>query len=303
MGELDDKIVQAQEAELRAFADKRASRFIAYIEQARKDILAEIQDLADTTTGDQPVSRTRLVRLLGRLDEIKKEASQNILSVGPSDEYIAKLTKAHMEANLLEVAGKAITLTLDDINPRLLSLFAQNELEKVASMTEQQISVIKSALIRDVGAKGLNPRAIAKNLAGNESGLFTGMYGRLQTIVRTESATVYNEQIVESIKVSISQGAELRMKISEHPDDSRNHPISQVINNQVREVGEPFRAKVSDVKRAATRLAAASKRKPSKSLGRSIFWPEINGYYVGRNLPAHYNERGRIVPTQNEVTP
>lgn len=304
MGEVNDDIIQAQEAELRGYADRRASRFIAYLEQARKDIVAEINALADGVGPDTPTStRTRLVKILKRLDEIKKEAQDNILSVGSSDEYIAKLTKKHMEANLLEVVGTAIALPLDEINPRLLSLFAQNELEKVSSMAANQISVIKSALIRDVGAKGLNPRTIAKDLAGHDSGLFTGMYGRLQTIVRTESATVYNEQIMESIKYSVKQGAELRMKISEHPDDSRNHPISQVINNQVREVGETFRAKVSEVKATAARLASSSGRKVSKSLGRSVFWPVVGDYYVGRNLPAHYNERGRLVPTQKEVTP
>lgn len=303
MGELSDDIIGRQELEVRAYADKRAARFIKYLEEARKDILLEVQELA-ASVGEEQASRSRLVKVLAQLDDIKLEAQKNILSVGPSDEYIAKLTQSHMESNLLEVVGVKIALPLDSINPRLISLFAQNELEKVGKdMVSQQINIIKSALIRDVGAKGLNPRTIAKDLVGHDSGLFKGMYARLQTIVRTESATIYNEQILESIKVAKATGAELRMKISEHMDDSRNHPISQVINNQVREVGDPFRAKVADVKAAAKRIAAGAGRKPSRSLGKSIFWPEVDGYYVGRNLPAHYNERGRLVPTQKEVTP
>lgn len=70
--------------------------------------------------------------------------------------------------------------------------------------------------------------------------------------------------------------------------DTRNHPISRVIDRQVRPVGEPFRASVADVDAMASAMG-----RPRTG---SIYWPQVGSEYVGRSLPAHPYERGRIVP-------
>lgn len=302
MPELPEKRVAAQEAELRAYADERARKIIDRIDQARKEILAEILELAGLD--DTEAQRRRLGLVLGQMDDIQKNMVADIRLVGSSDDYIAQLTQRHVEEAVRVVGQVPFAISLEQINPRAISLFAQNELTKVTNLATNQLDVIRGALIRDIGAKGLNPRTVAYNLAKSDSGLFKGMYGRLQTIIRTESATVYNAQTMEGLHYAVKErNIPLRVKISEHKDDKRNHPISQVIDRQVREVGESFQAKIADVQRVANSLAAAQGgRKRSKNVT-GVFWPKVGEYYVGGNLPAHYNERGRIVATQLPVTP
>lgn len=302
MPEMPEERIAEQEAELRAFADLRAKRIIDRIDQARRDILAEILDLS--AQPDSEAQRRRLNSVLQQMDAIQKNMVDDIRLVGSSDQYIGKLVEAHVSEAVSFVASVPMSVGFDTINTRAISLFAQNELEKVTRLAENQLDVIRGALVRDVGAKGLNPRTVAYNLAKSDSGLFAGMYARLQTIIRTESATVYNAQTMEGLRYAVKErNIPLRVKISEHKDDARNHPISQVIDRQVQEVGDSFRAKVSAVEAVAKRLAAHSGKKKRKATTAGIFWPRVGEYYVGGNLPAHYNERGRIVPTQLPVTP
>jgi hypothetical protein len=70
-------------------------------------------------------------------------------------------------------------------------------------------------------------------------------------------------------------------------DLKRNHPISRVLDGQTIPVQASFRAPVAQVEAWAARL-----RKPSGG----IFWREVGGAYVGPTLPAHFGERGVVVP-------
>jgi hypothetical protein len=70
-------------------------------------------------------------------------------------------------------------------------------------------------------------------------------------------------------------------------DLRRNHPISRVLDGQTIPVQASFRAPVAQVEAWAARL-----RKPSGG----IFWPVVKGDYVGLTLPAHFGERGVVVP-------
>lgn len=70
-------------------------------------------------------------------------------------------------------------------------------------------------------------------------------------------------------------------------DLRRNHPISRVLDGMTIPVQALFHAPASEVERWAARL-----RKPMGG----IFWRQVGGDYVGPTLPAHYGERGVVVP-------
>lgn len=70
-------------------------------------------------------------------------------------------------------------------------------------------------------------------------------------------------------------------------DLRRNHPISRVLDGMTIPVQASFRAPVAQVEAWAARL-----KKPSGG----IFWREVGGAYVGSTLPAHFGERGVVVP-------
>lgn len=86
--------------------------------------------------------------------------------------------------------------------------------------------------------------------------------------------------------VVLSRGTLLKRDV-EVFDLRRNHPISRVLDGQTIPVQASFRAPVSEVERWTARL--------KKSSG-GIFWREVGGAYVGPTLPAHFGERGVVVP-------
>lgn len=69
--------------------------------------------------------------------------------------------------------------------------------------------------------------------------------------------------------------------------DKHNHPISRVLDGQAQPIGAPFRAPVEDV--------FIQSRLLRKGVG-GIVWTRLGGAFIGESLPAHYADRGRIVP-------
>lgn len=273
-----------QEAELNRFAWRRLNSILKPIEVARKAMYNAI-------SGTEWQSR-RYRRLASQLDEIAKSLRADLKAVGPSAEPLAKIVARHQTdaiSRLINMPG--LSIEFDRINPDTLAQFSLNELEKVTSLKSvQDIQTVRAALFEKMGVQGLNPRTVARELVGPSGGLYRRNYGLIETIVRTEASTVYNEQSINAVKaVNEDTGAELKKQIIETVDRERNHPISQVLNGQIREVNEPFTAPVAEVQRVASRL--------KKGTG-GIFWSVKDGNYTGMRLPAHYRERGIVVAAE-----
>ena len=284
--EPSDDFFHQQELQLGYFTDVRTKRFLDLLNDARQSLFDEISAAENFTNA-------RLQTLLGQIDDIIAQVKSDILSVGPSSQDLAKMSKAHLEASTIQISGLSITIPFDRLNTDTLRLFSQNELIHVTGLVESEKQAIKSILFSKVGVKGESPSSVARQIAGKQ-GRFAGKFGHIETILRTETATIYNAQSLEGIAhANETHGLTLKKRIVETIDAKRNHPISQVLNNQVREPGQKFKAKVSEVEKIA--------RKLGKSRG-GIFWPIVDGYYTGERLPAHYRDRGITVPTMREVT-
>lgn len=277
-----DELWRDQERQYIRWVDAETTAFLNMLDQARADLESALSDL----TGFQSA---RVMAILPQIDAIQRDALRKIDRFGPADKRSAELVLAQQTAAYAEM-GVQVYVALDRINPMILRNFARLSLDKVKGITADSINTVRSVLFTKVGVIGENPRKVAKYLAGRE-GLFTNNYRRLENIVRTESAHVYNGQKLESIKDAVAQGVALNKRIIETVDYKRNHPISLVLSDKVQEADQPFRVLVSDVEAAATRIG----KSPS-----GVFWQRQGAYYVGSNLPAHYMDRGVLVPTQRE---
>jgi hypothetical protein len=283
-----DRILKAQELELEKLAAKRAFAFLRKIDDARKELyrLIASQENLDTS---------RLSSLLQQVDAIRNQLVQQLRREPPSWQEIGNLAVEHSTTNIVAITqNPTIAFSLNTITPNTLRAFSEIQLKNVTSIvSEQALSSVKSALFQRVGVQGVNPQKVAKELVGKE-GLLTKKYAQIENVIRTEANTVYNTQTLESILFSnATYGTELNKKIYETLDAKRNHPISQLLNGLVQEPDRPFRVPVASVDAKAAAL---------KKSGKGVFWPVVQGFYVGQSLPAHYRERGKLTPSTDEIS-
>lgn len=280
-----DELHLRQEKELKKLADQRVKQLLGQIESARKDLQNLISDVDSFTS-------QRVIFLNSQLDDIALRLRRELRSRGENSTQIAELVKAHAEQTISIITAKDIIIPLAEINPDILKRLSMAQLDRVSGMTALEIEKIKSVLFTKVGVLGQNPVKVARELVGKDSS-FTGKYIQVENIIRTETNHIYNAQSAESIKVVNERySLNLNERIVEVVEPQRNHPISLVLNGQIKKPGQKFRAKVSEVQAVANRI--------NKGRVGGIFWPIKNGYYEGDNLPAHYFERGVVVATEKE---
>lgn len=97
-------------------------------------------------------------------------------------------------------------------------------------------------------------------------------------------AAAYSGAALDAISANDDPARPLFKRIAE-VDDIHNHPISRVLDGQVRRADEPFEASAAAV--------AVEARVLRRSVG-GIFWPLDGDTYKGHRLPAHRHERGII---------
>ena len=139
-------------------------------------------------------------------------------------------------------------------------------------------------------AKGSTWTEMAKAVSGSSSSM-AGLRGRGLLITRMEMVRAHNDAtldgILEANEVLDEDGDDPILKRVDAYMDARNHPISRALDGLTFPADQPFRVAVSEVKRHAAAL--------KKGMG-GIVWAREGGDFVGANVPAHYNDRDRIVP-------
>lgn len=138
---------------------------------------------------------------------------------------------------------------------------------------------------------GESPRELAEAIAGAAPDTpIAQAKQRAELITRMELNRAYNDAHRQSIEEHAAAdprpGDPMLKRIDEH-FDNRNHPFSRAAHHVTAPPSEPFRVPVADVQAAA---AVMGKRVSG------IVWERQGADYVGMNLPAHFNDRGRIVP-------
>lgn len=280
-----DELFRAQEADLDRYATARELQLVRMLERARKEMQAEISDIDSFTA-------RRVSALTKQIDDIVADLKKDVLSIGESASDLAEMTQVHLQTSLTAITGLEISVGLDVLNVDILRRFSENNLIHVTTLIQAEKETVKSVLFSKVGVLGQNPRKVAKELMGADS-RFANRYGVLENIFRTESSTIYNAQSLTGIQSANQEhGLSLNKRIVETIDNKRNHPISQLLNNKVQAADKPFRIKIADVQRRGKIL--------KRSAG-GVLWPKEGAYYVGQKLPAHYRERGVVVPTEREI--
>jgi hypothetical protein len=274
-----------QERDLQRFSNARAAQVLRYLEIARREISGIIAD-------EDSFTAQRIASLSAQIDQAIAQLQRDVVSIGPSTTDLAKMSQRHLEQTIRIIAGMDVSISMGVLNLQTMTEFSMNELAHCTTLIEAEKQVIKSVLFTKVGVLGENPRKVAKQLTGPDS-QFAKRYNNIENILRTETSHVYNGQSLKGLQyANETYGLELNKKIVETIDFTRNNPISLVLNGQVQAPDKKFKASVSLVKSKASML--------KKSAG-GIFWPIENGFYTGQRLPAHYRERGIVVPTDEPV--
>lgn len=110
---------------------------------------------------------------------------------------------------------------------------------------------------------------------------------RAKLVARMETNVAYNAVASEFVAEA---GDGWTRRIVEYVD-SRNHPFSRASDGVTAPPGRLFKVPVSDVAAAASAMGKSTS---------GILWRIAGDNYVGQNLPAHFGERGRVVPWQEE---
>jgi hypothetical protein len=280
---MSDDIFRRQEAELFELGGQRVKKFIRLLEEARIQLKNELNDINSLTP-------SRFETLSSQLDQIEADLLRNFNRVGLADGPLSELVKKHLSESLPLIDVKA-SISFDRVDSRILADIADSFLGNIKNVTADQVEIIRKNLFASIGVKGEGVRDVAKRLA-SPGGEFAGQYWRVENIVRTETSTIYNARHLQGIReASERAGVVINKKIVETIDDSRNHPISQILNGMIKPPEEPFRVPVAAVAKVAKRL--------KRSAG-GVLWPVADGHYVGQNLPAHYRERGVVTPTRDK---
>ena len=288
MGTNPEDLYRRFEKELAKYEDRRVRQVLSMLETARTDLFDAIAESTE-------FNRKRLTNLVLQIDLISSRLQRELSSVAPASDELAPTVAAQQERAIKAITGLDVRISIGVLNDDVIRRFSLDVLGQVRSITAQsELNAIKAALFSKIGVQGLNPVKVARELAGRE-GMFTGRYALVETILRTETSTVYNEQGLRSIlHANETYKLGLHKKIVETIDNKRNHPISQVLNGQVQYADQVFKASVSKVEAVASKLGRGRK-------GAGIFWSKVGEFYVGDRPPAHYRERGTVVASKDPV--
>lgn len=141
---------------------------------------------------------------------------------------------------------------------------------------------IQADLQRFAGAT-MDRQRLARLLAGGGLSRLRRMVHRVRLMSRMTAIQAYNDAVLAAAE-SV-QGARIVKRIDEILD-ARNHPFSRAADGITAPLGRPFRVPVARVRAEAVALRRGAG---------GVLWRRDRGAFVGQSLPAHFNDRGRIV--------
>lgn len=265
------KIATRQTKTIPARVERVVVRADRLFERARLQLF---EDLVNVTADDVPGRLRGYHRAIRRWGNSLKAAMKAQLARSESDMH--GLATRHF-AELFEGFTRATS--------RLASLRA---LRQFAAAVDKLAAEMAIRLTRLLPAKvQQSPLRTARELAGSGRRSIVNTYRhRVRLTARMEALRAYNEaQLAIAQAFPVPRGKRLRKRIVEI-FDPRNHPFSRAANGTVAAIDKPFRVPVASVQRMAAAM--------SKSAG-GVFWNVKGGDYVGMSLPAHYNDRARVV--------
>lgn len=273
-----DRLLQRQARELDRLQNAEIRSVLRAFDDARRSLLEQLQGLG--TTPDTPTALRLRFTLLqveqGRADLQRRlgevlGGAEGRLQV-KSTRHLLSLVRAH-DADLGQL-GEGIELGIVRRLGALRGLaLHQHAIERYGA---DVVAHIQRELAAGV-VQGLTERQLAHRIAGASGSVMAGLRPRAQLIARMETSRAYNDAHLEAAAVLEDTDPDPSDPVLKRIDeffDHRNHPFSRHAHGTTAKLNEPFRV---------TSPAQAG-----------MVWAREGGAYVGVNLPAHFNDRGRI---------
>lgn len=279
MGRLQD-LLDKQGERLDRLTGGRVRATLSALDDGRRALLELLQ---------MPVTSARAAMLRLLLARAELGVSQMRQRVEPIMDESDRLVTEAARVDLIDIIRAAdpragVPVSITDRLDRGLLLHRYS----LTRYSAQVIEAIQRQIVAGVAA-GLDQAEIARRVAAAAGSVVANHRGRAELIVRMELGRAYNDSYLESLReleaLDPNPDDPLLKRIDEYID-ARNHPFSRVANQMSVPLDAPFRVPVSRVQDAASQMR--------RSAG-GVLWPVVGNAYEGHNLPAHYNDRGRIV--------
>lgn len=271
--DMSDRWLAARLDRVRADADEALRR-------SRIDLGAALRER--WPDGDQPVT-------VADVAEIRRIVNAETDALGRSLAGLSIQARQDLQARAVEDVARVWALATSGEMREIVDLLT-NTLPDIATDPAQHARDLGAMLGRHAVASAVQRESRAVMVRRLE-GQVRAKASRISTSLDIDASLAYHAAAQTSMEVA-SAAPQPAARVAFYKRDveiidAKNHPISRVLNGQTVKIKAPFRAKVSDVEKAAAVLG--------RSTGASgVLWSIQSDAWVGLTLPAHYNERGRV---------
>jgi len=277
-----DRLLDKHSRDLDRLTDKEAKAFLRAYRDSAKELTSSLAAVG-ATAGQEQRMRIMLAQLRSGIRQLEKRLGVQ-LDVSTQEAQIQSLysllgTIRKAEPELGEVAGLVETgATRRLVRHRGLALH-RHSVERYgrALIDDLQREIVASTLANETVDQ--LERRLKRRLRAQEH--------RAWLIARMELSRAYNDAHLEGIKEADAQLPGGMGKQIHETADRRNHPFSRAAHGVTAKADEVFKVPVAAVIQAGAAL--------NKPIG-GILWKRRGANFVGSNLPAHFGERGRVVP-------
>lgn len=283
-------ILERQASELDLLSRRQSIAFLAAYEDARRDILEQIQALGP---GAQSFRATQLQVALARMQDAILRLRRRL---GLQLQEAEQRAQESALRDLLQVVRNFQTIRDAGLETRALATLAERRglqlhQHSVDRYGMEIIETIQRELVRSV-ASGANIDQTARRIGGLENSVLAGFRGRARLISHMELYRAYNDGhqlVLERAAEALDEPGDEDPLLSKADEqiDARNHPFSRALDGLTRPVKGEWRVQRADVERHAL---AMGKRIAG------IVWRTTSYGWAGSTYPAHFHDRGRQVP-------
>lgn len=268
------RVLDRQARRLDVLQRRQDVRLAQVYQNARRVLFERVTLVSSSRPG------VRIRQYLSAIDVFGQRLRRNL---------IRSLATSERQLHQRIVSDMAALLDLDEATrARMQTRLAQRQrLRAYRFNVDRMVSELTARLQREVVTlTRATAGSVARRLAGPTKSVIANFTSRAALMNRVETWRIYNDgQLEAAEEIEPGPGKKVRRRIDEVLD-ARNHPFSRAANGQTADLGSDFRVSVAEVARWGATL-----RKPVSG----IFWRRSGASYVGRNLPAHFNDRGRVV--------
>lgn len=263
-----------QDAALETLTLREQRRLLRAVQATRRDLYRAIRDAG-------PVDRRNLQLALLRLGPVFAALQARVgETLATSELHAVNLGLAHTYQVLRNTGGVP---SLDAMQVRMAARLADYRSLALYSHSADRFTVDVKNRVQGQIVAGVLQQETEVQLAKRVAEATALPLPRAALVARMETNRAYNEVASQAV-AELGDGWTRRIV---EVVDAKNHPFSRAADGKMAPPGRAFRVPVSDVSDAA--------RAMGRPVG-TVLWPQVGGDYVGTALPAHYGERGRVVP-------